>query len=81
VLTLWSNIGRVIPNKRLCSVIGHNGTGARQLHLLRQYVRWVRGTFATHRVPYVMATSPRLGYALCEVATGGVVLAERQHFK
>jgi DNA-binding response OmpR family regulator len=65
---LWKNNGRVIPYKRLCLVIGHSRTGRRQLHLLRQYIRWIKGTLATQGVPYLVATSPGIGYALCEVA-------------
>jgi hypothetical protein len=63
---LWSNAGRVTTYKRLCSLIGHNGTDSRQLHILRQYMAWVSQTLAAHRVPYIVTTARGVGCALCE---------------
>jgi hypothetical protein len=66
--SLWSNAGRVVAYARLCSDIGQNGTSERQLHVLRQYVRWVNGVLMVHNLPYVIATTSGVGNALCEVA-------------
>jgi hypothetical protein len=38
------------------------------VHILRQYVTWIRQFLDKHRVPYRLATIHDFGYALCEIA-------------
>jgi hypothetical protein len=65
---LHNELGRVVPYNRLCLAIGHQSTHATQLHILRQHINVVRRIVAAHRLPYVLAVSQKIGYALCEVA-------------
>ena len=65
---LLSSVGRVVPYKEICLVIGHSSIGLRQKHILLQYLSWLRRALAAHRVPYVLAVAPNIGYALCERA-------------
>jgi DNA-binding winged helix-turn-helix (wHTH) protein len=68
LLYLYEKVGRVVPYERLCLVLGYRSMNDARLHVLRQYVTWVKRTLAKHEAPYVLAVTPDLGYALCEVA-------------
>jgi hypothetical protein len=63
---LYNELGSVVPYRRLCSAIGHRSS--RKMHLLREHMRLVRRILAAHKLPYVLAVSQNVGYALCEVA-------------
>lgn len=65
---LHDEMGRVVRAESLCAVLGHNGRNRRkELHILRQYMAWVRQTLSAHKLPYVLTVAPDLGYALCEI--------------
>jgi DNA-binding response OmpR family regulator len=68
---LFEKLGHVIPYERLCEVIGHDGSRerrARDVHILRQYMTWVRYKLERHKVPCVIAVAKEVGYALCPMA-------------
>ena len=58
----------MIPYKRLCSAIGHKSASWSDRHVLRQYIRGLRGILVTHKAPYVIALVHEIGYGLCEIA-------------
>jgi DNA-binding XRE family transcriptional regulator len=65
---LVDDLGRVVPYKRLCSVIGHKSERGSDRHVLRQYIRSLRDLLVTHKAPYVIAIVDEFGYGLCEIA-------------
>jgi hypothetical protein len=71
---LFEKVGHVIPYERLCEVIGHDASRARRardVHILRQYMTWVRYTLARYKVPCLIAVANDIGYALCPMAGSG----------
>jgi hypothetical protein len=64
---LADDLGCVIPYKRLCSAIGHKSARGPDLHVLRQYIRSLRGMLVAHKAPYVIAVVDNVGYGLCKI--------------
>ena len=74
LVCLFENLGHVVPYGRLCEVIGHNSSRARRardVHILRQYMTWVRYTLQRYKVPCLIAVANDIGYALCPMAGSG----------
>jgi DNA-binding response OmpR family regulator len=67
---LYDELGRVVPYERLCRVIGHQSSGERQMHILRQQMMFVRRLLTKHETRYFLAVVAGVGYALCEMAEG-----------
>ena len=65
---LFADLGYVVPYKRLCSAIGRKSEAGPDRHVLRQYIRWLRGFLVTHKAPYVIALVHEIGYGLCQIA-------------
>jgi DNA-binding XRE family transcriptional regulator len=65
---LFADRGYVVPYKRLCSAIGRKSVTGSDRHVLRQYIRGLRGILVTHKAPYVIALVHEIGYNLCEIA-------------
>jgi DNA-binding XRE family transcriptional regulator len=65
---LFADLGYVVPYKRLCSAIGRKSETGSDRHVLRQYIRALRGILVTHKAPYVIALVHEIGYGLCEIA-------------
>jgi len=65
---LLDNLGRVVPYKRLVTVIGRKSDNWSTRHLLRQYMLVLRVMLLANRAPFVIATVHDVGYALCEMA-------------
>ena len=61
---LFAELGYVVPYKRLCSAIGRKSVTGSDRHVLRQYIRGLRGILVTHRDPYVIALVHEIGYGL-----------------
>jgi Helix-turn-helix/Transcriptional regulatory protein, C terminal len=76
---LVDDLGCVIPYERLCSVIGHKSTRFPDRHVLRQYIRSLRGVLVTHKAPYVIAVVDDFGYGLCEIAVSAGRASTRGH--
>jgi DNA-binding XRE family transcriptional regulator len=66
--SLLDNLGRVVPYKRLFTVIGRKSDNAYNRHLLRQYMLVLREMLLANKAPFVIATVQKIGYALCEIA-------------
>jgi DNA-binding XRE family transcriptional regulator len=66
--SLLDNLGRVVPYKRLFTVIGRKSDNGYNRHLLRQYMLVLREILLANKAPFVIATVQDVGYALCEVA-------------
>jgi len=66
---LLNQKGKVVPYERLCRAVGHGVVRRREIHILRQYVRWAKQTLATHKTPYMIAVVKEAGYALCPMAS------------
>jgi hypothetical protein len=39
------------------------------MHILRQYIGWVKRTLVMHKLPLAVAVASDVGYALCEIAS------------
>ena len=65
---LLDNLGRVVPYKRLFTVIGRKSDNGYNRHLLRQYMLVLRVMLLANKAPFVIATVHDVGYALCEIA-------------
>ena len=66
--SLLDNLGRVVPYKRLFTVIGRKSDNGYNRHLLRQYMLALREMLLANKAPFVIATVQDIGYALCEIA-------------
>jgi DNA-binding XRE family transcriptional regulator len=66
--SLLDNLGRVVPYKRLFTVIGRKSDNGYNRHLLRQYMLVLREMLLANKAPFVIATVQDIGYALCEIA-------------
>jgi len=66
--SLLDNLGRVVPYKRLFTVIGRKSDNEYNRHLLRQYMLVLREMLIANKAPFVIATVQDVGYALCEIA-------------
>jgi DNA-binding response OmpR family regulator len=64
--SLLDNLGRVVPYKRLFTVIGRKSDNGYNRHLLRQYMLVLREMLLANKAPFVIATVQDIGYALCE---------------
>ena len=65
---LLENLGRVVPYKRMFTVIGRKSDNEHSRHLLRQYMLVLREILLANKAPFVIATVHDVGYALCEIA-------------
>ena len=65
---LLDNLGRVVPYKRLFTVIGRKSDNGYNRHLLRQYMLVLRVMLLANKAPFVIATVHDVGYSLCEIA-------------
>jgi DNA-binding response OmpR family regulator len=66
---LSSNVGRLVSYERLCFTLGHERAQARERHILRQYMVWVKQTMNAHS-RYRITVAQDFGYALCELPSG-----------
>jgi DNA-binding winged helix-turn-helix (wHTH) protein len=67
---LHKNHGHIVPYEQLIQVLGHKYIGRPQLHILRQYVLSVSKILVAHKSLGMIASVPRIGYALREHAIG-----------
>jgi DNA-binding winged helix-turn-helix (wHTH) protein len=79
---LHKNHGHIVTYEQLIQILGHKYVGRPQVHLLRQYVLCVSKILAAHKALGMIASVPRIGYALCEHPigiTGTKPLAHEAH--
>jgi len=62
---LHENAGRVVSYERLGQAVGFKSMRKQELHVIRQYISWIRKTLAAHRAPCSITVAPKIGYALC----------------
>ena len=65
---LHDELGRIVPYKRLCVVLGHDWKREAGRHVLRQYIRSIKQTLETAKAPYTIAVALDVGYVLSEIA-------------
>lgn len=69
---LQQEMGYVVPYERLRQImcpqksVASRGTEREQMHLLREYMRWIRETLAAHNASCVPGVVRDVGYVLCE---------------
>jgi DNA-binding response OmpR family regulator len=62
---LHEDQGRVVPYKRLHLILGHKSTKKMQLHLLQQYMHWIKKTLTAHHALCMLGVVRDVGYVLC----------------
>jgi DNA-binding response OmpR family regulator len=65
---LHQHMGKVFTFHRLCRLLGFPNMTDAELHMLRQYITWMRQVLDEHGMPYRLAVDRSVGYALCEMA-------------
>jgi DNA-binding response OmpR family regulator len=61
------NLGTVVSYARLCSILGLPSDEGKDLHLLRQYIKFNSDMLEANRLPHVITVAREAGYALCRI--------------